>query len=117
MDQSDFELLVRELNTLASVPEILEQLCQSKEEEVSAAAKSLRGQFQLAELEGQKRIYHVFSQPNEQGEEEEFAEWVMNDGDEMIAFIAWFFYSQFEIKDKETYEAAGLKLVQPKKLK
>lgn len=107
MQQDEFEILVKELAQLDSVSAILEKLASNEEPEVAEAATALIGHFSLAEIEGEKRIYHVFSQENEQGELEEFAEWVMNDGDEMLRFIAWFFYTTFEITDKETYLAAG----------
>nr|WP_086938684.1 hypothetical protein [Thaumasiovibrio occultus] len=117
MEQTEFEVLVKALNEKNSVAEILEALSGCDDEEVAAAAQSLRGQFSLAEIEGVERIYHVFEQEDDNGEMQEYAEWVMNNGDPMMAFIAWFFYSQFEIKDKDTYAAAGIRLVQPKKLK
>ncbi|WP_087020985.1 hypothetical protein [Thaumasiovibrio subtropicus] len=117
MEQTDFEALVKKLVALNGVGDVLTALAANKEAEVAEAAQGLQGKFQLAEMEGKNRVYHVFTQVNEAGEEEEFAEWVMNEGDELIVFIAWFFYSQFEIKDKETYAAAGIRLVQPKKLK
>ncbi|WP_297476541.1 hypothetical protein [uncultured Photobacterium sp.] len=107
MQQDEFETLVKELAQLDSVSAILEMLTNNEEPEIAEAAAALIGHFSLAEIEGEKRIYHVFSQENEQGEPEEFAEWVMNDGDEMLRFIAWFFYTTFEITDKETYLAAG----------
>ncbi len=117
MEQTEFESLVQQLIRLENVGDILSALVGCEEQEVSEAAQSLQGKFQLAEMDGENRVYHVFDHINDDGESEELAEWVMNQGDDMIVFISWFFYSQFEIKDKETYQAAGLKLVQPKKLK
>ncbi|TOB56313.1 hypothetical protein CGK03_20945, partial [Vibrio parahaemolyticus] len=40
---------------------------------------------------------------------------VMNEGDNMIKFAAWFFETFFEIKQKDTYMAAGKTYQQPKR--
>ena len=115
MQQDEFEILVKALCQKESLPQVLAALQATEELEVAEAAASLTGQFQLAEIEGEKRIYHVFTQENEQGEEQEYVEWVMNDGDEMLKFVAWFFYAMFEIKHKDTYQAAGRTYQQPKR--
>ncbi|WP_104402434.1 hypothetical protein [Vibrio penaeicida] len=115
MQQQEFEALVKSLCTQESLPKALELLKTSEEKEVAEAAESLSGQFALAEVEGEHRIYHVTLQENEQGEEQEFVEHVMNEGDDIIKFVAWFFFSMFEIKERDTYQAAGKTYQQPKR--
>lgn len=115
MQQEDFDILVKELAQLDSVSAILNTLKDNDETEVAEAAAAMIGHFSIADIEGQQRIYHVFTQENEQGENEEFAEWVMNADDELMRFIAWFFYTTFEINDKDTYKAAGISYTQPKR--
>ncbi|MDR9828692.1 hypothetical protein [Vibrio sp.] len=115
MQHNDFEVLVKHLSTLADLPAALEALKQVEDEEVAAAAAALTGQFALAEVEGEQRIYHVTLQDNDEGVEEEFVEHVMNAGDETLVFVAWFFDSQFEVKAKDTYQAAGKTYRQPKR--
>ncbi|KOO04837.1 hypothetical protein [Vibrio nereis] len=117
MEQKEFEQLVKALCEKESLPQALEMLKTSEDEEVAAAAESLTGQFALAEVEGEKRIYHVTLQENEQGEEQEFIEHVMNEGDDVIRFVAWFFDAMFEVKRKDTYQAAGKTYQQPKRVK
>ena len=117
MDQKEFELLVKSLCEKPSLPEALELLKASEDEDVAEAARSLTGQFALAEVDGEKRIYHVTVQENEQGEEQEFIEHVMNEGDDVIRFVAWFFDAMFEVKRKDTYQAAGKTYQQPKRAK
>ncbi|SMY35247.1 hypothetical protein [Photobacterium andalusiense] len=107
MQQEEFEILVKKLAELDSVSAILNALKDNEEPEIAETAAAMIGHFSVAEIDGQQRIYHVFTQENDQGEEEEFAEWVMNANDELMRFIAWFFYTTFEINDKETYQAAG----------
>jgi hypothetical protein len=115
MQQEEFETLVKDLCQKETLPEVLEALKVSEEQEVVDAAVSLTGQFQLAEIDNEKRIYHVFTQENDDGEEEEYVEWVMNDGDEMLKFVAWFFYIMFEIKHKDTYQVVGRTYLQQKR--
>lgn len=115
MLQNEFELLVKQLCEKENLPQVLECLKSSDDPEVAEAAESLSGQFALAEVEGEKRIYHVTVQTNEQGQEEEFVEHVMNEGDDVIRFVAWFFYAMFNVKQKETYQAAGKTYRQPKR--
>lgn len=117
MDQKEFELLVKALCEKPSLPEALELLKASEDEDVAEAAQSLTGQFALAEVDGEKRIYHVTVQENEQGEEQEFIEHVMNEGDDVIRFVAWFFDAMFGVKRKDTYQAAGKTYQQPKRAK
>ncbi|KAA5737610.1 hypothetical protein F3G21_20570, partial [Acinetobacter baumannii] len=69
----------------------------------------------LAEVDGEKRIYHMTTQEDESGEEQEYVEHVMNEGDHLIKFAAWFFETFFEIKQKDTYVAAGKTYQQPKR--
>lgn len=115
MLQADFEALVNALCENKNLPEALEVLKNHQDEEIAQAAKSLVGQFALAEVENEKRIYHVSLQENDQGEEEEFVEHVMNEGDDIIKFVAWFFYAMFDVKQKETYQVAGKTYKQPKR--
>ncbi len=114
MQQNEFEALVKSLCEAENLPQALEQL-KACEEEVSQVAQSLAGQFALAEVDGEKRIYHVTLQQNDQGEEEEFVEHVMNEGDDVIKFVAWFFDANFDVKQKDTYQAAGKTYKQPKR--
>lgn len=115
MLQTDFEALVNALCKEETLPQVLELLKANEEEEVAQAAASLTGQFAIAEVDGEKRIYHVSLQTNDQGEEEEFVEHVMNEGDDIIKFVAWFFYVMFDIKQKDTYQVAGKTYKQPKR--
>lgn len=115
MQQNEFEQLVKALCEKQNLPEALALLKGSENEEVAEAAEGLTGQFALAEVEGEKRIYHVTMQQNDEGQEEEFIEHVMNEGDDVIRFVAWFFDAFFEVKMKETYQAAGKTYKQPKR--
>ncbi|PKF50480.1 hypothetical protein [Enterovibrio nigricans] len=115
MEQQDFETLVKALAETNGLPEALDMLKKCDDTEVAEAAEEMTGQFALAEIEGENRVYHVFTEENEQGEEQEFVEHVMNVGDEVMVFVAWFFYTQFEIKNRDTYAAAGRTYKQPKR--
>ncbi len=116
MQQQEFEALVHSLCEQESLPKALEILKNHEEKEIASAAESLTGQFVLAEVEGVNRIYHVTIQENEQGEEQEFIEHVMNEDEDVIKFIAWFFFSMFEIKERDTYKAVGKTYQQPKRI-
>lgn len=100
MQQNEFEVLVKAICVLDGLPQALELLKSNEDTEVAEAAESLTGQFALAEVDGEKRIYHVTLQENEQGEEQEYIEHVMNEGDDLIKFAAWFFETMFELKQK-----------------
>lgn len=115
MLQNEFEDLVKGLCQLPSLPEALTHLKDFDDEEIAQAAESLSGQFALAEVDGEKRIYHVSLQENEAGEQEEFVEHVMNEGDDIIRFVAWFFFAMFDVKQRDTYQAAGKTYKQPKR--
>lgn len=115
MQQNEFETLVKEITLQENMPKALELLKACEEEEVAQAAESLTGQFGLAEVDGEKRIYHITLQEDESGVEQEYVEHVMNEGDNMIKFAAWFFETFFEIKQKDTYMAAGKTYQQPKR--
>lgn len=115
MEQSSFEALMKELLTAADLPQALQILKSCDEAEIAEAAASLTGQFSLAEMQGQQRVYHVFTELDDEGVEQEYVEHVMNVGDEILVFLAWFFYSQFEITHRETYAAAGRTYQQQKK--
>ncbi len=115
MQQDHFVELVKELSQKENLPQVLEALKAVEDQEVAEAAVSLTGQFSLAEIEGEKRIYHVFTEANDDGEEQEYAEWVMNEDDDVMVFVAWFFYAMFEMKQKDTYQAAGRTYQQPKR--
>ncbi|MCA0936447.1 hypothetical protein LCL85_12980 [Vibrio alginolyticus] len=115
MQQNEFETLLKEIIQQENMPKALELLKASEEEEVAQAAQSLTGQFGLAEVDGEKRIYHITVQEDESGEEQEYVEHVMNEGDNLIKFAAWFFETFFEIKQKDTYVAAGKTYQQPKR--
>lgn len=104
---NEFENIVTSCQEQGNLPKALEWLKACEHQEIASAASALSGQFALAEVEGQQRIYHVFSEVNDQGEEQEYLDHIMNEGDDVIRFVAWFFYSQFDIKDKDTYQAAG----------
>lgn len=107
MLQNEFEALVKALCNKDNLPQALELLKASDDAEVAEAAESLSGQFALAEVDGEKRIYHVTLQENDQGEQQEYVEHVMNEDEDVIVFVAWFFFVMFDIKQKETYQAAG----------
>ena len=115
MLHNEFEALVKQLCEKENLPQALECLKNCEDTEIAEAAASLTGQFALAEVNGEKRIYHVSTQENDRGEPEEYVEHVMNEGEEVIRFVAWFFYAMFDIKQKETYQAAGKTYRQPKR--
>ncbi|MGF1717792.1 hypothetical protein [Photobacterium chitinilyticum] len=115
MQQDQFETLVKALCEKDNLPQVLDALKTHEEQEIAEVAASLAGQFKLAEIEGEKRIYHVSMQENDDGEEQEYAEWIMNEGDDVIKFVAWFFYDMFDIKQKDVYQAAGRTYQQPKR--
>lgn len=115
MLQNEFENLVNVLCELENLPQVLEHLKSSEDEEIAEAAESLSGQFSLADVDGEKRIYHVTLQENDTGDEEEFVEHVMNEGDHVVNFVAWFFFAMFDVKHKETFQAAGKTYKQPKR--
>ncbi|OXX29327.1 hypothetical protein B9J92_01755 [Vibrio sp. V08_P9A1T1] len=115
MQQDEFQALVKSLCEQKTLPQALDMLKVFEDQDIAEAALSLVGQFALAEVDGEQRIYHVVLQENEQGEEEEFVEHIMNEGDDVIKFVAWFFETMFEVKQKETYLAAGKTYKQPKR--
>ena len=115
MEYKQFEDLVKEASQQDALPQVLAILKASDDQEVADAAESLTGQFSLAEVDGEQRIYHVTTLENDQGEEQEFVEHVMNEGDDVIRFVAWFFDVMFEVKCKDTYQAAGKTYLQPKR--
>lgn len=115
MQHSEFETLVKTLCTLESIPSALKFLQMNSDTDVAEAAKSLSGQFALAEVEGESRIYHVTTQLDDQDVEQEYVEHIMNEGDDIIRFIAWFFDIMFDVKNKDTYAAAGKTYSQPKR--
>ncbi|PMH43289.1 hypothetical protein BCU68_04195 [Vibrio sp. 10N.286.49.B3] len=115
MQQNEFETLVKQLCEQGNLPQALEQLKVNEDQEIAQAAQSLTGQFALAEVEGETRVYHVTLEDDENGQEQEFVEHVMNEGEDVIKFIAWFFESMFDVKHKETYQAAGRTYQQPKR--
>ncbi|MFD2178303.1 hypothetical protein [Veronia pacifica] len=115
MEQQDFDTLVKSLLENENLPAALNALKSCSDSEVAEAAESLAGQFSLADVEGEKRIYHVFTEANDDGEEQEYVEHVMNEGDDVLVFVSWFFYAMFEIKHKDTYAAAGRTYQQPKR--
>jgi lantibiotic modifying enzyme len=115
MLQKEFDNYIKALSLLSGLPQVLAELKQSDNQDVAEAAKALTGQFAVAEVEGEKRIYHVTVQLNDSGDKEEFVEHVMNEGDDVIVFIAWFFSSFFDTKPKQIYQAVGKTYKQPKK--
>ncbi|ELR65799.1 hypothetical protein C942_00885 [Photobacterium marinum] len=115
MEQKQFETLIKSLCEKENLPQVLDALKACEDKDIAEAAESLTGQFQLAEIEGERRIYHVSMQENDEGEEQEYAEWIMNDGDDVIKFVAWFFFDMFEIKQKDIYQTAGRTYQQPKR--
>lgn len=115
MLHNEFETLVKELCLKENLPQALELLKACEDSEVAEAAESLTGQFALAEVEGEKRIYHVTLQENDKGEKEEFVEHVMNEGEDVIIFVAWFFSTMFDLKQKDIYQTAGKTYRQRKK--
>ncbi|EHD2237298.1 hypothetical protein JRK41_004521, partial [Vibrio vulnificus] len=88
MQQNEFEQLVKQVCQQENLPKALELLKACDDEEVAEAAASLSGQFALAEVDGEKRIYHVTLQENEAGEETEYVEHVMNEGEHLVKFAA-----------------------------
>ncbi|PSW20353.1 hypothetical protein C9I98_08945 [Photobacterium sanctipauli] len=115
MQHEQFEALVKSLCEKENLPQALEALKACEDTDVAEAAASLAGQFQLAEIEGERRIYHVSVHENDEGQEEEYVEYIMNDGDDVIKFVAWFFFAMFEMKQKDVYQTAGRTYQQPKR--
>jgi hypothetical protein len=115
MDSQAFSELVDLACQQENLPAALTYLQHVDEPEIAEVATSLVGQFVLGEHEGEKRIYHVTVEPNDEGVETEYVEHIMNEADETIVFIAWFFESYFDMKRKEIYAAAGRTYKQPKR--
>lgn len=107
MNDAEFEGLVKKVCECDSLPLALSVLSHDEFPEVAKAAQALTGHFSLAEIEGEKRIYHVSSGKNEAGDIQEFVEHVMNEGDDIIKFVVWFFSTQFDVKARDVYRAAG----------
>ncbi|MFA0087552.1 hypothetical protein [Vibrio sp. 10N.261.51.F12] len=115
MQQDEFEKLVKSLCEFNALPDALNALKASDDTDVAEAAESLTGQFALADVDGAQRIYHVSVRTNDAGEDEEYVEHIMNDGDDVIKFVAWFFDALFDVKQSDTYKAAGKTYMQPKR--
>jgi ribonucleotide monophosphatase NagD (HAD superfamily) len=115
MEHKEFELVVREACQCGQLPAALAYFKSVADEDVAQAAESLVGQFALAEVEGERRVYHVSLELNDDGVEQEYVELVMNEDDDVVKFVAWFFDTQFGIKAKEVYQAAGKTYQQPKR--
>ena len=115
MQHDQFEALVKTLCEMQTLPEVLNALKACEDADVVEAAESLTGQFNLAEIDGEQRIYHVSMEENDSGEQEEYVEWIMNVGDDVIKFVAWFFSSMFDMKQKDVYQTAGRTYQQPKR--
>ncbi|ORT48712.1 hypothetical protein ST37_16690 [Vibrio sp. qd031] len=115
MQHAEFEAIIKQATQTKGLAPALEFFTQSEHKEISDAAQSLKGQFSAAELDGQLRIYHVTEQTDDEGNSEQFLEHVMNEGDDVIQFVAWFFESQFEYSAKEIYQIAGKTYRQPKR--
>ncbi|RJX69678.1 hypothetical protein DZ860_14450 [Vibrio sinensis] len=117
MEQQEFETLVKALCETNGLPQALELLRASDNEDIAEAAQSLTGQFAVQDIDGEQRIYHVTLEENDDGEEQEFVEHVMNEGEDVIRFVAWFFDVMFEVKRKDTYLVAGKTYQQTKRAK
>lgn len=115
MDNQQFVSVVKLACAEANLPAALNFLKQVENQDIAEAAQALSGQFVLAEVEGEQRVYHSTMEPDEHGVETEYLEHVMNEGDETLLFVAWFFESQFDIKRKDVYAAAGRTYKQPKR--
>lgn len=115
MELNEFDTLIKAACEAPDLPAALNYLKACNNPEIASAAEALTGQFSLAEIEGNTRIYHVFTEENDQGEPEEFIEHVMDLGDDVIVFVAWFFFTQFDIKQREIYAAVGKTYKQPKR--
>ena len=115
MNQQAFSALIRDANQMKSLPLVLAYLQQVDELDIVEVANSLAGQFSIADVDGEKRIYHVTTELNDEGVETEYVEHVMNEDDDSIVFISWFFESYFDMKRKDIYSAAGRTYQQPKR--
>jgi hypothetical protein len=115
MQEKEYQQLVMTLCLRNTVPDVLTALKESADSDIVEAAQSLAGQFALAEVEGEQSIYHVSKQLDDEGEEQEFVEHIMNEGEDIIKFVAWFFDIMFEVKPSDTYRAAGKTYRQPKR--
>ncbi|WP_261818061.1 hypothetical protein [Vibrio gallicus] len=114
MTQDEFVTLVKTASDCVDLPEALALLQANEDQDVAEAALSLKGQFAMAEVNGEQRVYHVTTQQN--GDDlEEFVEHVMNTDEPTIKFVAWFFDFHFEVKQSDTYKAAGKTYRQPKR--
>lgn len=114
MTQDDFVQLVKDASACEDLPAALTLLQQSEDEEVAEVALGLKGQFAVAEVNGEQRVYHVTTQ--QEGDDlEEFVEHIMNTDEPTIKFVAWFFDAFFDMKQSDTYKAAGKTYRQPKR--
>ncbi|GAD79719.1 hypothetical protein [Vibrio ezurae] len=114
MNQSEFTQLVVLASQCDDLPQALQLLQECEYEEVSEVALSLKGQFAVAEVEGEQRVYHVTTQ--QEGDDlQEFVEHIMNTDEHVIRFVAWFFDAYFDVKQSDTYKMAGKTYQQPKR--
>ncbi len=115
MQHKQFEDLLTLLLKQATLAEALAELKNSSTSAIAEVAMALTGQFASAEVNGQLQIFHVTACQDANGEEQEFVEHIMNEGEDIIKFIAWFFESQFDYSQKEIYQMAGKTYQQPKR--
>ncbi|GEA60828.1 hypothetical protein [Vibrio comitans] len=114
MNQNEFEQLVKSASQCADLPSALLLLQECEYEEVSEVALSLKGQFAVAEVDGEQRVYHVTTQ--QEGDDlQEFVEHIMNTDEHVIRFVAWFFDAYFDVKQRDSYKLAGKTYQQPKR--
>lgn len=114
MNQNDFDQLVKSASECADLPQALALFQESEFEEVAEVANSLKGQFAVAEVDGEQRVYHVTTE--QEGDDlQEFVEHIMNVDEPVIKFVAWFFDAYFDVKPSDTYKIAGKTYRQPKR--
>jgi hypothetical protein len=115
MVDKEFVELVKSACACDGLPSALAYFQDCDDENVAQTAQELKGQFAVAEIDGEQRIYHVMTETDDEGNEQEYADHVMNEGDDTIRFVAWFFDVFFAIKQKDVYQAAGKTYRQPKR--
>ncbi|WP_163935139.1 PQQ-dependent sugar dehydrogenase [Paraferrimonas sp. SM1919] len=114
MQDIEYSKLVATLVEQSSVAAVLNYLANSEEPELAEVAAELQGNL-LLDPDNNQKVFFVYTEINDEGEQEQFQEFVMNKDDEVLVFIAWLFFSFFEVKHRETYAAVNRTYTQPKR--
>ncbi len=101
MQKPELINLIQQLTQQTDIPSALPLLMECDDEVIKETAQALSGHFALAQSDDKEKIYYLFEQENEQGEQEEFVEFIMNSDDSINEFILWFFTRFFDIEEEQ----------------